>query len=330
MKNKNQIKLLQDKVISTLVPLIQSNYALLDIPDHGNIGDHLIYEGELIFLNKYLSEYKCVHSSSCHSFDKKQISDDTVILLHGGGNLGDIYDLHQNFRLDIIQTFPANRIIILPQTVFYNDCQKLKQDCVVFNSHKNLFICVRDQKSYDLLKDYIDINRIFLLPDMAFFIDLSMYTQPIQEERKALLMHRIDVEGTIAPDIQIIESLKNRGLIVDIEDWPTFYRTFNTRFYNLRNRFRNIFINILLKSSLFPSLIKNDTNCKILKQYYMKVGIQFMNKYDVVYTTRLHGLILAILLGKRSVLLDNSYGKLSSFYEAWLTDFSDVRKLKED
>ena len=37
----------------------------------------------------------------------------------------------------------------------------------------------------------------------------------------------------------------------------------------------------------------------------------------IVVTDRLHGHILALLLGQPQVLLDNSYGKVNAFYETW-------------
>ena len=44
----------------------------------------------------------------------------------------------------------------------------------------------------------------------------------------------------------------------------------------------------------------------------------------VVVTDRLHGHILSMLLGKPHVILDNSYGKLSSFHEKWTTGVDGV------
>lgn len=48
MNNRN-IEKLQEIIIRNLVPKINEDYALLDIPNHCNIGDNLIWEGELNF-----------------------------------------------------------------------------------------------------------------------------------------------------------------------------------------------------------------------------------------------------------------------------------------
>ncbi|MNF10991.1 putative pyruvyl transferase EpsO [compost metagenome] len=61
----------------------------------------------------------------------------------------------------------------------------------------------------------------------------------------------------------------------------------------------------------------------------MAKGISFINKYDKVVTTRLHGLILSILLNKEVYMLDNSYGKCKRFHDVWLKDFTGIELLKD-
>jgi hypothetical protein len=44
-----------------------------------------------------------------------------VILLSGGGNLGDFWVEHQRLREHVVQDFPRHKIIQLPQTMFFLD-----------------------------------------------------------------------------------------------------------------------------------------------------------------------------------------------------------------
>jgi pyruvyl transferase EpsO len=53
-------------------------------------------------------------------------------------------------------------------------------------------------------------------------------------------------------------------------------------------------------------------------------AIDFMSQYDEVYSTRLHGGILAMLLGKKVHMIDNTYGKISSLYNTWLTKKANI------
>lgn len=48
---------------------------------------------------------------------KRKIKKDTIILLQGGGNFGDIWDIHE-FKRKVIRNYPENRIIIFLRLYF--------------------------------------------------------------------------------------------------------------------------------------------------------------------------------------------------------------------
>jgi len=50
MSNRDKILSYRDLIKKKLIPLINADYVLLDVPNHRNIGDNLIWEGELRFL----------------------------------------------------------------------------------------------------------------------------------------------------------------------------------------------------------------------------------------------------------------------------------------
>jgi len=54
-------------------------------------------------------------------------------------------------------------------------------------------------------------------------------------------------------------------------------------------------------------------------------GCRVLSQGRLVITDRLHGHILSLLMGIPHVLLDNSYGKVRRFYEAWTKEFESVR-----
>jgi pyruvyl transferase EpsO len=49
----------------------------------------------------------------------------------------------------------------------------------------------------------------------------------------------------------------------------------------------------------------------------LRHGTGVLARADVVITDRLHGHILSVLMGKPHVVLDNSYGKVRTFFETW-------------
>ena len=119
MNFQDKIKSLRRTIEETLVPLISKKCLLLDLPYYSNVGDILIWEGTNEFLKK--CSCTCLYKSSLEHYRSFKCSNDVTILLQGGGNFGDIWRLHQDFRLKVISEYPNNRIIILPQSVFYEN-----------------------------------------------------------------------------------------------------------------------------------------------------------------------------------------------------------------
>lgn len=307
---------------SKLLTLIDSDYVLWDLPYHINMGDILIWEGELDFLKKV--PYKMLDYGSAYTVKFPKLDSETVILLHGGGNFGDIYRSSQNFRNKVIESYPNNKIIIFPQTIHYNDLDVFECDVKVLSQHKSLFICVRDEYSYKLLADRVVGNNIYLLPDMAFCINDDKIVS--NSKAKTLYMKRIDCEA-------------NDDIVVDfnydkVSDWPSF--EFNTP---LTKKLKNKVIFQIILNKLkarfgidFFSTHSNNLDIfmsNIMRPYLFSEALKFINEYELIYTTRLHGCILAVLTGKKVKLLDNSYGKNSKFYKAWLYDYDKIECLSQ-
>ncbi|MEJ8605400.1 polysaccharide pyruvyl transferase family protein [Riemerella anatipestifer] len=319
MENTKKIQKLKDLIIQNLTPIINSDYALIDIPDHDNIGDNLIWEGELSFLNSipYQKYYEC----SLTFFDHNCIRPETILLLHGGGNFGDIYPVVNNFRISLIQKYQNHKIIILPQTLHYKSQETLERDSKIINEHPNITICVRDEKSESLAKQYFSNATILLLPDMAFCIDLHKI-QTNKKGNKILVMDRKDNEN-IPLNINIEQEY-------DLLDWPTFNTTKEERYKKLRFEHRLDRIALMIqRHSPFSKYIDSRYGLKNKKrrEKFIEMGTSFFSDYRKIYTTRLHGMILAVLMGKEVVILDNSYGKLSSYHNTWLKDFDNIYKI---
>lgn len=319
--NKENIIKLQEVVSNNITPLINNDFVLLDIPNHRNIGDSLIWKGELEYFKTL--EYKCLRQFNRYTFKNNHIqSKTTVILLHGGGNFGDIYPSSQNFKKEIVRSFPNNRIIIMPQTIFYEDESNKQADFNIFNKHDDLYICVRDIKSFDIICDYFPKERILLTPDMAFFIDLDKQLNS-HKTGNVLFLNRTDTEKV---DNKYLNLLKNETY--DTLDWPTYnsksgkLNVLSNYIEALDGKLSNIFKHVPILNYFIDDSygFKNRNNM----DRHIHSGINFINRYDKIYTTRLHGMILSVLLDKEIVILDNSYGKNRGFYDAWLKDFHNL------
>ena len=310
MKVTKKTSQLKRIIAELLTPLINGDYVLLDVPYYTNIGDTLIWEGTREFLKTL--PYKCLYTASVETYKYRPLPKDTVILLQGGGNFGDLWRRHQELRQTVIKSYPNNRIIILPQTVFYNNNSVFAEDAKILNSHKDLHICARDAKSLEYLKKALTCN-LLLVPDMAFCISqktLDHYKQKGTD--KVLFLKRNDQE---LREYDFSSYIAEKAEQLHIGDWPTMEKEFKTKVY----LDKLIFHRKRLKR--IPDIYAD----LIFRPFQVRKGIEFVSKHRKVYTTRLHVAILSVLLDKEIVFFDNSYGKNRSFYETWLKD---VEKLK--
>lgn len=311
LKNK-----LQSTIESKLSPLIDNDYVYWDLPYHINIGDTLIWQGTLDFLEN--KPYKMLDFGNSVTANMSILDQNTIILLHGGGNFGDIYGSSQNFRKKVLERYPNNKIIVLPQTIYFKDKATEIQDFQIFSKHKNFYLCVRDQASYDLACKYLAEDKVLFLPDMAFCIKDEVLKKTVSTGQK-LLMSRIDVEA-VAVDKQYVEQVNVQS------DWPTFEKSpMSCNYLRLLLAIhRKLSNSDNGKQTLLVKYINHFAMNHIRKQL-INTGVQFINSFDVVYTTRLHGCILSVLLDKEIVLLDNSYGKNKAYYDAWLKDSNNIK-----
>ncbi|MGH9612578.1 MAG: polysaccharide pyruvyl transferase family protein, partial [Bryobacteraceae bacterium] len=138
--------------------------ALLDYPAYPNIGDHMIWLGEI----SYLTRVRGVKIRITGSLEEPaSLPGGLPILLSGGGNLGDLWAKHQAFRERIVSRYRDRPIVIFPQTLYFRDPANLRKAAAVFNSHPDLTILVRDERSLEVAQAFGNC-RVRLAPDMAF------------------------------------------------------------------------------------------------------------------------------------------------------------------
>ena len=286
-------------IIKDLGPVISDNKVIhLDIPLHLNIGDLLIDWGTEFFIRD--CNASCISRYSVRDLDRFMSRDtekSTILLLHGGGNFGDIYPIHQKLRLKVVKAYPNNAIIILPQTVHYTDESILVRDAAVFNNHRHLKVCLRDQKSFDLLAQYISSEKLLLLPDMAVALTDELDSGH-SKSGKTLFFRRRDVEKCRVDGTQT-------GF-----DWMDLVTKKDERHLRLSRR--------CLRGK--KGWLKNHYGHRLQKQLrdsLIKRAVAHFQQYGVIDSDRLHGIILAQLLQIQTVVRDNSYGKNSDYCDAW-------------
>ena len=280
-------------------------FFLMGVPHHGNIGDSAIAVAEEEILKKFVHNYELLQfpEKDLCEYVKEHINivnDEDIILLHGGGNMGDLYSYMEKGRRFIIETFPNNKIIIFPQTIFYNNRYELEKSSEIYNSHKSLIIMAREQKSYDIMKKYYNNCKIHLTPDIV----LTMKRIFDLKREKPLLVLRSDKEKGLSEFAQNkIEELLKR-----------IYGSFNVTDTHLGHDDFDM---------------KGEVRANILDEKFKQ-----FNSSKLVITDRLHGMIFAAITETPCVALDSGTHKTVESYK-WLKDLgyiefcNDINSLEE-
>lgn len=300
--------------------LIINDYVLLDLPYHVNTGDLLIWQGELSFL-KHEVKHKMLGYYSQYTFGFPKLKKDTVILLHGGGNFGDVWRGSQEFRLEVIKSYHENRIVIFPQSVYYSTDELAISDAEIFAKHNDLTICARDKVSFEYIKRFFT-NTLLCIPDMAFCIDRNIFMPNIIEQSKENLFFKRTDHEYREVTVDFIDGE------YDTCDWPgteklsAFIKFLFLLMVYIRQMRKSGVAGKMTASIL--SWCVNKIFMHIVRPQYIGRGARLISQYKNVYTTRLHGLILSHLLGKNIFIVSNNNGKLENYYNSWLKDCKNI------
>lgn len=284
----------------------KDDVVFVDYPLHHNIGDLLILLGTIDFFKHNSLNVKSHLSTYNTNIEllSNQITPKTTILCHGGGNFGDIYPVHQNLREQLIKAFPNNRIIILPQTAYFNNANNQDRSQRLFNKHDNVVMFARDTKTHEIFKQFSD--KAYLMPDMAHELYGAL---PISNTKDGTLYFlRNDVEKTPLP-LNLKQEIQNQ----DCFDWSDLLtRNDSLIAYTVSKMMK---ANSKIKSNAFDEFIFKvwETHARFIAS---KMAKKF-SSYEKIVTSRLHGHILSCLVNVPSVIIDNSYGKNTAYYNLW-------------
>ena len=306
------IESLQRKIDESLVPYLPGieELILLDFPNHANVGDSAIYAGELAFFNKKLFARPSIVSDTINVPWERiaASSKNDPIFLHGGGNFGDLWPQHQEFRESVLRRFPGRLVIQLPQSIHYSDTRKISQTAQVIREHGNFVLLVRDDASYEIAKNNFrcEVKRS---PDMAFH--LGPLKVPQQPEHELLLLLRNDREKRREePDNALSLPL---GTVVT--DWLDDKKAMKAG---------------AKAATAIKALLRNETGRMSVRRNYYEIlamnrlqrGVRLLSSGGFIITDRLHVHIISILLDIQHVVLDNNYGKVSRFIDLWTNGFT--------
>ncbi|GAB4517802.1 MAG: polysaccharide pyruvyl transferase family protein [Parvularculaceae bacterium] len=306
---------LQEKIESCLKPLIPPatrRIAIIDPPDHPNIGDSAILLGELDFLWKNFPETELVFVS--HKFGNaaaaRAIDRCDMLLFHGGGNFGDIWPALHRFRLDVMRNHPEIPKIQLPQSVHFDDIELKDETADVIGMQKSFTLLVRDAKSFEAARSF-NCSTI-LCPDLAFYMEKRRLPIARKPAIDLLALVRTDKESASGLGKQIERALTDSARSYEVIDWldekDQFFLQaahFVANQIRLRPKMSSVF------GPIYQNLLTTHAARRVTR------GFRLLNRGRVGAADRLHAHILFTILGKPHLIADSYDGKISAFYETW-------------
>ena len=265
-------------------------FILFNSPDYSNLGDHAIALAERKWLHRLFPEVEFIEIS-CQQYIRENllirnvIQDEDILLISGGGYLGSLWLWLEDITKNIIQQYPENKIIIFPQTMYFENSELGESEkeslSFVLNSHTDLTIMLRDKASYHLASELLDNSvRKLLIPDIV----LSLEYEGSFARSGGLVCIRDDKEAVGIDGIHIERILREKGIE---EERVT---TISAEDVFLDNREKHV--------------------------------IELLNKIrqaSVVITDRLHAMIFCAITNTPCVAFDNLSGKVSESYQ-WIKE----------
>lgn len=273
---------------------------LLDYPTHSNVGDAAIWLGERALLRA--GGMRIVYTADLRNTEWGQLAAAAagkVVLLHGGGSFGDTWPRLQGYRERVFEQLTSSTIIQLPQTVHFADDRARDAARRAVETHGNVLLMARDWRSLAYFEAWFDAPSV-LCTDGAFALgDLSksrgLATQQL------LVLGRTDLEdsGETWPD-----HVKPVDWLID---GPAPFLARASRLQRLAGSRAPETLEQRSRLALYDAWAK----------HRVRRGLAMLCRGEAVATDRLHAHIMCLLLGIPHAIVDNNYGKLSTFAETW-------------
>ena len=278
-----------------------------ETPLYRNIGDLAIAVAQESYLERIdlgeVKEYVENDRWDALTYYRQAIPSNAVIVLQGGGNMGDRYFGLDLKRAGVVEAFPNNRIVIMPQTSDYNGKlgeALLKYMRSVYIKHGDVHIFARERRSYELMKKQFRGVDVQLSTDIVMTYRPEFDESQIGKRHGSLVVLRKDGEKLLDGDGVKLLVVRELSQVFGNEG-VRFSDTIFDRSVTLQER-RNVVLNKLS---------------------------EFANA-EIVVTDRLHGMIFSAITGTPCVAFDNANHKVSESYTAWLKEYDFIKLATPD
>lgn len=267
------------------VDITQKRIWYFCVPTHSNLGD----QAQACCIEKYFRKFFSDHivfKLSNNAFDfyeekilmilKEKIKETDLIFFQSGYTFTGIHP-YENMHRKIVENFPYNKIVFLPQTVKFKKSKILENVQNFYGKYDNIYFFARDKISYDIYKSIFPEHRnVYCFPDIVT-TEIGNYDFNNNERNGILLCVRNDVEKLYS--FQEISLFKEK-------------------------------LQKIAKVSLSDT--NSETKENSLKEYWKKIEetIDDYAQYQVIITDRYHGTIFALIANTPVIILKTTDHKV--------------------
>ena len=274
--------------------IMNKKAVLLQTPLHGNIGDHAIAEAE----NQLLNSLGITYCDFPWTIGREKIfarvtSKKKIILITGGGYLGQLWpNEEQRFR-DTLKAFRNNKVIVFPHTLFFDMESEEGRRCFheskeIYETHLDLTIFAREEHTYQFLREFFPRVKTEIVPDMVMMLK---WQRDDCLRDGVLICLRKDKERKMSEEVY-------QNLIVCIGKEYSKLKVTDT----------------VITGRIFPEQREKAVHEKLAEFASFKLAV----------TDRLHGMIFAAITETPCIVLDSLSPKIRGCYE-WIKDLDYIR-----
>jgi pyruvyl transferase EpsO len=162
------------------------------------------------------------------------------------------------------------------------------------STRESLRVAVRDQSSYDLLRN--DLENLILSPDAVHVLGRIESKPPIT---RFVIPSRRDKEASKQPSPVGVTTVDWTD-----DDWLT------TTSRRASWKFRQV-------SLAKPLFYRPPRVWRLKAQKRFERGVRVLPQGEVIITDRLHAMLIGLQMGRAVIAIDNNNHKLTSYAETW-------------
>lgn len=264
-------------------------------PNNGNAGDALINMGFYSLVKKYNIKFNII---GVHNIDS--VKDNDIILVAGGGCLVPEWESTPNFVRKINNLNLNIKLVVLPHSI-------REVDDIISKLPKGTIVFCREKYSYNYVLEKSNADEIYLSDDMAFYADLNLIKNEVNEFSPPLTHKNVIRKFLILFHLVRSKSRKKISAMRTDKESSSHVKV------------KRVLINDFSLVASFGAGLYSES------LYTSNSFLKLIDLYDEIYTDRLHVAIGACLLRKKVVVYNNGYYKCKGVYEQSMKQLPNVK-----